>query len=452
MPIMYVNPAPRRKRRVKPLRTASVGRTKTSRRVKRARKNAARRINKRKGKSMARKLYGAAAKAHAKRLSKTRRKRKRKNPAAKRRRHARTATRRRRRRNPAAAAAPATNPSRRRRRRRKNPSAYAMGHERTFGKPKRKRRRKARKSAAAPRRRRRSRKAASTKTTRRRAAARRRYRAKHPGAKRRTGVKALRRARRSIKRARRRGGRAGAYARRYHMRANPGLAGIPGTLMAAVKVAVPVAASLYLTRFIVAKIGPSIPGLNSMPAQLQGPALATGMVVLASFATKKGPLAKYRAGIMIGVSLNLVDTLVKAFAPDSVKTMFGLGDSGMYDQALGEYARIGDYLQVGAVEPIDDDIALSDYVEMSGIEEELGAIQEELGVEEELGNGGGSPFGDDGPNNLGGVGQSSMLKALKSASAVGVVPQRSFVKQIPSAGPGYDNPSALYTGNFSGGF
>ncbi len=153
---------------------------------------------------------------------------------------------------------------------------------------------------------------------------------------------------------------------------------------------------------------------------------------------------------MLGASLNLVDTLVKAFAPAEVKAMFGLGDSGMYDQAMGEFVTVGDYLQVGA-EPIDDDIALSDYVEMSGVEEELGALQEELGVEEELGSNG-SPFGDSGPNRLGGVGQSSMLKALKAASSVGVVPQRSFVKNVPHAGAGYDNPNTLYTGIFGGGF
>jgi hypothetical protein len=172
-------------------------------------------------------------------------------------------------------------------------------------------------------------------------------------------------------------------------------------------------------------------------------------VVAANFATKKGPLAKWRAGIMLGTSLNLVDSLVSAFAPLNVRQMFGLGDSGMYDQAMGEFVTVGDYLQVGA-EPIDDDIALSDYVEMSGVEEELGAIQEELGVEEELGNG--SPFGDSGPNRLGGVGQSSMLKALKSASAVGVVPTRSFVKNVPHAGAGYDNPNLLYTGIFARGW
>jgi hypothetical protein len=221
--------------------------------------------------------------------------------------------------------------------------------------------------------------------------------------------------------------------------------GTPGMLMGAVKQAAPIAISLYLTRFIIAKVGPRIPLIDKLPGQVQQPAVAGLMVVAANYATKKGPLAKWRTGIMLGTSLNLVDTLVKAFAPDTVKSMFGLGDSGIYDQALGEYATVGDYLEVGA-EPIDDDIALSDYVEMSGVEEELGALQEELGVEEELGADG------MGPRRLGGVSQGMMLKALKSSSPIGVVPTRSFTKAVPHAGAGYDNPSALYTGVFSGGF
>lgn len=219
-------------------------------------------------------------------------------------------------------------------------------------------------------------------------------------------------------------------------------------LMVGLKQAVPVALSLYLTRALINKIGPSIPGVDKL-GSFAKPVVAAGVMVAASYATKKGPLAKYRQGIMLGTGLNLVDSLVSAFAPAEIKAMFGLGDSGMYDRAMGEFVNVGDYLQVGAT-PIDDDIALSDYVEMSGVEEELGALQEELGLEEELGNG--SPFGDSGPNRLGGVGQSSMLKALKASSAVGAVPARSFTKNVPNAGPGYDNSSLLYTGIFAGGY
>jgi hypothetical protein len=442
MPIMYVNPAPRRRagRKVRPLRGVTVG-TKKLGRKSAAKKNAARRATKRKGTSMARKLYGAAAKAHAKRLAKSRRKHKRRNPAKKRAaRKAHKATRRRARKSSVAAHYHS------------GARGYAAG---MAAAPKKRRRRKARKAAAvaAPKRRRRRKARKSVSVTARRAAARRRYHKKHPGAKRRPGTKALRRARRSIKRARRFGGRAGAYAKRFKMRSNPrrrrarrnpGLVGgVTGPLMSGLKAAVPVAASLYLTRFIIAKVGPSIPMIDRLPGQVQAPVVASLMVVAANFATKKGPLAKYRSGIMLGTSLNLVDTLVKAFAPAEVKTMFGLGDSGMYDHAMGEYTTTSDYLEVGD-EPIDDDIALSDYVETSGIEEELGAIQEELGISEELGG--------SGPRLLGGVSQSSTLRAIPRRSSVGVIPQRSFTKAIPAMGPGYDNVAALQTGIFSGGF
>lgn len=465
MPIMYVNPAPARGhraasgarrskkvRRVKRISRVASVLQKPSRRRKSAakRKNAAsRRATKKKGNSMARKLFGAAAKAHAKRLAKLHRKRKRKNPSRKRR-HAR------RRRNPVS-----VNPSRRRRKRR-NPGMAAnprRRHARRHRNPDRSKHRLTEWDwmDAEPKSRRRRRKGKKMSIEARRARARRRYRLKHPGAKRRSGVRALSRARRSIKRARKYGGRARAYARRYHMRTNPrrarrarrrrrnpSLMGTSNMLMKAVKVAVPVAASLYLTRFIIAKVSPSIPMVDRLGV-FQKPAVAGLMVVAASYASKTKMLSKYRDGIMLGVSLNLVDTLIKAFAPDGVKSMFGLGDSGLYDQAMGEYATVGDYLQVGD-EPIDDDITLSDYVETSGVEEELGAMQEELGVEEELGASG------VGPRLLGGVSQGSMLKALKPMSAVGVVPQRSFVKAVPAAGAGYDNPAALYTGIFSGGW
>jgi hypothetical protein len=399
------------------------------------RKAAARRPIKRKGKRMARKL-------HAKRMAKLHRKR---NPHR----------RRRKRRNPGVAAAPAANPRRRRRRRRKNPTkahraarrtaqvqAKAMHHAY---------RRKAAKKAARTRRRH-GRLTAEQRRARRRSY----YLRRTKGKTRRYGIKKAKSVRRWLRR--KHYGRQGAYVRKYKMhsnprrrryhRRNPGrglIAGTPGVLMNAVKSAVPIAASLYLTRILINKLGPRVPGLDKL-GRAAKPAMAALVVVGANYATKKGPLAKWRNGILIGTSLNLVDSLVSAFAPDSVKSMFGLGDSGMYDQAMGEFVTVNDYLEVG--EPIDDDIALSDYVETSGIEEELGAIQEELGVEEELG----ALEGGAGPRRLGGVSQSSMLKALKQSSAIGTVPTRSFTKRIPHAGQGYDNPATLYTGIFGGGF
>lgn len=431
MPIMYVNPAPKGARRSKKVRrvkriarVAKMGSTSRRRKSAAKRKNAAsRRATKKKGTHMARKLFGAAAKAHAKRLAKLHRKHKRKSSKK--------------------SAAP-------KRKRRKKSAAVAAA-------PKHKRR-KARKAAAAPapkRRRRKAHKAHKARKGHKRSASSRRAAARRA---RRSGIATLRRARRIIRRSPRKilNRRTARYVRKYKMHSNPrrgrrgrrrrnpsgGLMGTPTLLMGALKSALPVAASLYLTRFIIAKIGPSIPMVDRLGA-FQKPAVAGLMVVAANFGTKKGPLAKYRSGIMLGTSLNLVDTLIQAFAPSSIKSMFGLGDSGLYDQALGEFVTVGDYMEVGDGS-IDDDITLSDYVETSGVEEELGALQEELGVEEELGG--------EGPRRLGGVSQTSLMRGLKQSSSVGVVPQRSFVKQVPHAGAGYDNPASLYTGIFGGGW
>jgi hypothetical protein len=294
-----------------------------------------------------------------------------------------------------------------------------------------KRRRAKAGTAAAPKKRRRKARKAHAAAPRKR-----RYK-RRPGAKRRTGVKTLARARRSIKRARRRGGLAGHYVKRHRMRTNPGLS----DMMTIIKTALPVAASLYLTRFIINKVSPMIPGLDKL-GNFAKPAISAGMVVAAVYGTKKGPLSKWKDGILMGTSLNLIDSLVGAFAPADVKAMFGLADAGLYDRSLSEYVETGDYLRVGAT-PIDDDIALSDYVTVNGLEEELGmgALEQELGVEEDLGD-----------DRLGGVSRDSMLAPIPGMSFEAPVPARSFTRQVPRAGGGYDNPNVLYTGVFAGGF
>jgi hypothetical protein len=204
------------------------------------------------------------------------------------------------------------------------------------------------------------------------------------------------------------------------------------------KQALPVLAGLYGAKFIANKLGPLVPGVSSL-GTFARPALAVGIVLGLNFATKKvGALAKHRTGLMLGAGLAALDSLVSAFAPASVKTMLGVGD--IYDQAMGEYVAVGDYVQMGA-EPIDDDIAMSDYIQV-GAEEELGAAEEELGmgVEEELGN-----------DLLGGVSQSSLMKIVPQRKFLEPVPARSFTKNIRNAGQGYDNPGSLYQGIFMGG-
>jgi hypothetical protein len=154
---------------------------------------------------------------------------------------------------------------------------------------------------------------------------------------------------------------------------------------------------------------------------------------------------------MIGLGINLVDKILVAFAPENVKGMIGLADDGIYDNALSDYVEVGDYLEVGAAPPIDDDITLGDYVEVGQYEEELGQMEEELGVEEELGfeEALGGPLDR---KYLGGVSRGSMLKRVRRKPMIAAVPPRSFTKKVAHAGAGYDKPGVLYTGIFSGGF
>jgi len=251
----------------------------------------------------------------------------------------------------------------------------------------------------------------------------------------------MRRARRTI-RNRYRTSLAKAYARRFRMRSNPG--GLVGGIVDTVKSAIPVVIALYGARALSFKVAAKVPGLNKIPAQWQGTAMAALVMGVGHFVTSSkwtpAMIKKHAGGVMIGTGINLFDNLLSAIAPANVKSMFGL--SGMYDKALGDYVTMGDYMAVGAT-PIDDDITLSDYVE-TGLTEELG-LSEELGVEEELGGALDREY-------LGGVSQSSMLKQVPQQSLLQPVPQRSFTKEVPRAGSGYDNNNVLYGGIFGGGF
>ena len=198
------------------------------------------------------------------------------------------------------------------------------------------------------------------------------------------------------------------------------------------KRAVPVLLGLYGTRFLVARIGPMIPGVSAL-GTLQAPALAVGSVVGLNYLTKKvGALAKHRTELMLGAALSALDALFQSFAPASVKQLVGMSD----------YVSVGDYVAVGAT-PLNDRMTLSDYVAVGGdgVEEELG-LEEELGVEEELGN-----------DLLGGMpGGAGIMKQVPSMRFMQAIPARSFTQPIPAAGAAYDNPNQLYNGIFNGGF
>jgi hypothetical protein len=220
------------------------------------------------------------------------------------------------------------------------------------------------------------------------------------------------------------------YGRRY--RRNPG-----GMLIDLAKRAAPVLVGLYGARLIVSKIGPKVPGVSRL-GTFQGPALAIGAVLLVNFVTKKvGKLAKYRSELLLGTGLNALDSLITTFAPASVKGMIGAGD--VY-QALGDYVALpganspgmGDYLYAGGGgPPINDDLAMGEYVAMGDVEQELGMVEQDLGmmgVDEDLGG---------------------LVAPVPTIQTLAPVPDRSFVRPVLPAGDNYDNPATLYRGIFA---
>jgi hypothetical protein len=242
-----------------------------------------------------------------------------------------------------------------------------------------------------------------------------------------------RRRRKSRRRGRRRASRR--YGRKF--RRNVGA----GMLLDLAKRAAPVLIGLYGARLLVSKLGPRIPGVSRLGA-LQSPLLAVGAVIAVNFATKKiGRLAKYRSELLLGTGLNMVDALISAFAPASVKAAIGVGD--VYDRALGEY------LHAGAGAPAEDpSMAMGEYVQMGeyvavgDVEEELGAVEEELGmVEEELGL-------DD---TMQGVARGSMLRPVERQAMLAPVPTRSYTRGVDRATAAWEDPRDFYQGIFAGG-
>ncbi len=211
-------------------------------------------------------------------------------------------------------------------------------------------------------------------------------------------------------------------------------------VMSILKQALPVAASLYAARFITGKYMASVPGISSLPAKAQQPAIAALLAVAGHFATQKvKPLKKHRTGIMTGLAINLIDKIFAAVAP-SVATQVGVGD----------YVAIGQYMTVDGAPPIDDNITLADYVSVDGYEEalgmeqDLGMIEQDLGMEMDL--------GDFANRNLGGVSRSAMQAPIGHKSFLAPVPARSFTAPVPDFSDSFDKPSKLHTGIFSGGF
>lgn len=228
----------------------------------------------------------------------------------------------------------------------------------------------------------------------------------------------------------------------------------PSSIKDMVMQVAPVAGSLYFSRLVSGKLAGKVPGLDRLPMQFRQPVLAGGLAIAGHFATMKvRQLRKYRGGIMVGLGVNLLDKLLGAFAPANVKEMFGISNYGedIYGPALSDYVAVEDYVAVDGT-PIQDNITLSDYVavgEYEGLEQELGAFQD-LGVEQDLGEAF-QDLGDFTDRNLGGVSRSAMRAPVGTKKFLAPVPSRSFTAPIARFGGDFDKPEVLYTGIFSGG-
>lgn len=229
-----------------------------------------------------------------------------------------------------------------------------------------------------------------------------------------------------------------------------------------------------------------VPGLSAIPSKIRGPAMAGVLFGAGHFATKKTSLRKVRTGVLVGLGLNLIDTLLSALAPPSLKSMFGLAgaDEDIYGPALADYVAMDDYVALEGAPPIENHLTLSDYIavgdtdldpDMEGLESELGNIEQDLGaIEDDMGDeayedlGGadayqdlgdadayqelGGGFMDFANRKIGGVNRRMMRAPIRRKRARAPVPRRRFTRPIPRVSHAFDEPAQLYTGIFSGGF
>lgn len=197
------------------------------------------------------------------------------------------------------------------------------------------------------------------------------------------------------------------------------------------KKAVPVLLSLVGTRAIAKQVASRITATSRL-GMFQMPVLSALTLWGASVATRKVSfLAKHKDQIMLGAGVALVESLISALAPASVKGMLGMG-------GFSDYVAVSDYLTVGGGG------GMSDYVAVGGFEEELG-IDQEMGIDQELGDWSGQA-------GIGGMSQNSMLAAVPPKAFLEAVPARSFTAAVPGVTANYDNPDELYVGVFGGGF
>jgi hypothetical protein len=274
------------------------------------------------------------------------------------------------------------------------------------------------------------------------------------------GLLSLRKARRTTLYQRAYGGkRQQKVLSQFRMRANP-----IGGIVDGLKRAFPVAIAFYGGKVLTAMLSGTnstapaatatapaaapaptsgLPGFDKL-GQHAGPVGALGLLVAGGFLTSRiGFLRARREQVMLGLGLNAIDTLARAYMPASVKKQIGLGnDEAIYDSALrgaGEYVNIGayesemgEYVNIGAYES-----EMGEYVNI-GAEEDLGSLGD-AASELQIGTGIGTPSGP-------------MLAPVPSRAMVAAVPSRSFTETVPTVGGGFDDLRKLYTGIFRGGY
>lgn len=269
----------------------------------------------------------------------------------------------------------------------------------------------------------------------RRRKTRRRYRS-NP---RRTTQKSLRRARRAIKN-KYKTSLARGYAKRYRMRSNP--AGIKD----AVFKAIPIAGGYFGSKVLSNLAAKHVPGLDMLGAF--APVGTSVLAVVGTHFLTKKVLRKHRSDLMLGAGLNVITTLVQSFAPVEVKQMLGMVEAvpvAVPVSAEGQSSQ-GDYIQTG------------DYIQVGDIESDLGAFESEMGstFEADLGDyiqvGGVPPINDNitlsGLGSLyGGTSRASMLRPVPRVPMLAPVPTRSWVGDVPRITDNYDQD--VYTGIFA---
>lgn len=226
-------------------------------------------------------------------------------------------------------------------------------------------------------------------------------------------------------------GRIGAFAWRRAKRygVNPSFRGILDMVKTSVvRQALPTAAGVALGRFIGGYL-PMVPGVSSVTGMLgraADPVLSAATLVVGGILTSKvGILRKFQPGIMTGLGLNVVYSLVAQFVP-SMGGFFGL--SGVYDTALAGYTA-----DTAGYETVDGYETVGEYESVSGFEADVAGVEADLA--------GVSPFSR---------GYGNLRAPVPHRPAVAALPAHSMTAAVEPWTPASDDDAALYGGIFGG--